>query len=53
MKHNKQLDGAIRLVTKFDTIEDDNTIDKIICHAIESGLDIDDYDDELLIAEVY
>lgn len=53
MEHNKQLDGAIRLVTKFDTMEDDNTIDKIICHAIESGLNIDDYYDELLIAEVY
>lgn len=55
MNHYKELNGAIRLVTKFDTLDDDNTIDKIICHAIDSGLDIETYDeyDDFLIDNFY
>lgn len=37
----KELKGAISLIAKFDTLEDDNQIDNLICHAIKIGIDID------------
>lgn len=43
-KNLEKLKGAFSLVAKFDTVEDDVTIDKLICHAINSGIDINDYD---------
>lgn len=44
MSKLEQLKGAFSLVSKYDTYEDDNTIDKLICRAIELGLNIEDYD---------
>ena len=44
MNNLEQLKGAFKLVGKFDTLEDDDTIDKLICYAINSGLDISQYD---------
>lgn len=55
MSNLEQLKGAFSLVSRFDTYEDDNTIDKLICHAIEQGIDINDYDciDEGIEIELY
>ena len=45
----KDLKGAISLIAKFDTEEDDKTIDNLICHAIKTGLDIEQYNDDILL----
>lgn len=46
MNNLLELKGAFSLLAKFDTEEDDNKIDSVICYAIEKGLDINDlYDD--------
>lgn len=43
MQNNiKELKGAISLIAQF---EDDKTIDNLICHAINNGLDIEMYDE--------
>lgn len=42
----RDLKGAISLIARFDTEEDDKTIDNLICHAISTGLDIEQYIDE-------
>ena len=42
MKDLLELKGAFSLLAKFDTDEDDNKIDSVICHAIKKGLDIND-----------
>ena len=44
----KDLKGAISLIAKFDTEEDDKTIDNLICHAINTGLDIEQYIDDIV-----
>lgn len=52
----EKLKGAFSLVSKFDTLEDDNTIDKLICHAIKSGIDINDYntvEEDEYISQLY
>ena len=40
----RELKGAISLIAKFDTEEDAEKIDSVICYAIERGLDIEEYD---------
>lgn len=45
----KDLKGAISLIARFDTEEDDKTIDNLICHAINTGLDIEQYNDDILL----
>lgn len=45
MKDLRELEGAFSLIARFDTEEDAEKIDSIICYAMESGLDIDDYDE--------
>lgn len=42
----RDLKGAISLIARFDTEEDDKTIDNLICYAINTGLDIEQYIDE-------
>lgn len=49
LKDLKDLKGAISLIAKFDTEEDDKTIDNLICHAINTGLDIEQYNDDILL----
>lgn len=44
-KSLNELKGAISLIAKFDTEEDDNTIDNLICFAINNGYDINLDDD--------
>lgn len=39
-KSLNELKGALSLIAKFDTEEDDNTIDNLICFAINNGYDI-------------
>ena len=46
MSNIRDLQGAVSLIAKFDTAEDDKQIDSIICHAITSGLDIEAYEEE-------
>ena len=41
----QELKGAIVLIAQF---EDDKTIDNLICYAINNGLDIEQYQDELI-----
>lgn len=55
MSNLEQLKGVFSLVSRFDIYEDDNTIDKLICHAIEQGVDTNDYDciDEGKYIELY
>ena len=45
MNNLSELKGAISLISKFDMDTDAEKIDSVICYAIESGLDIEDYDD--------
>lgn len=45
----KDLKGAISLIARFDTKEDDKTIDNLICHAINTGLDIEQYEDDYIL----
>ena len=48
----KDLKVAISLIARFDTEEDDKTIDNLICHAINTGLDIEQYeDDDILLSD--
>lgn len=46
--------GAISLIAKFDMEEDETTIDNLICHAIKSGIDIENIseNDEIELAQV-
>ena len=48
----KDLKGAISLIAKFDTEEDDKTIDSLICHAINTGLDIEQYEDNDILLNI-
>ncbi len=48
----KDLKGAISLIAKFDTEEDDKTIDNLICHAINTGLDIEQYEDNDILLNI-
>ena len=51
-KNINNLKGAIFLIAKFDTEEDDKTIDNLICHAINTGLNIEQYeDDDILLSD--
>lgn len=45
MDNLRELKGAFSLIAKFDIEEDAEKIDSIICYAMESGLNIEDYDD--------
>ena len=48
----KDLKGAISLIARFDTEEDDKTIDNLIFHAINTGLNIEQYeDDDILLSD--
>ena len=51
-----RLNVNIHVNELFDTLEDDNTIDKLICHAIKSGIDINDYntvEEDEYISQLY
>lgn len=50
----RELEGAVTLTAKFDTVNDADKIDSIICVAMQKGLDINEYEDDstLLLAEV-
>lgn len=45
MDNVRELKGAISLIARFDTEQDAEKIDSIICYAMESGLNIENYDD--------
>lgn len=51
MINTNELKGAISLIAKFDIEEDANKIDSVICYAISNGLNIDEYEEENLLAE--
>lgn len=43
MSNMEKIEGAISLIAEM---KDDRNIDSLICYAIESGIDIEDYDEE-------